>query len=913
MLIETKLHPPPLREGLVRRPALLRQLDVVLGGKLALVSAPAGFGKSTLLGQWAEDLRRRGAAVGWVSLDEGDDDLGRFLDYLSAAINRADPSLGATLSSLLRSSPLVPVDSVLTVLINDLSGRQDQLVLILDDSHHLTSPEIARFIEGLLTYAPPVLHLVLATRGQVPLRTGNLLVRGQIVRLDETSLRFSLEETESFLNELQDLELDPSDILFLQHRTEGWIAGLQLASLSLDGRSEREAFIRRFSGAERDIAGFLVDEVIARLPPDLLDFLLKTSILGRFSPPLAAAVTGASDGERLLRRIGAANLFLIPLDGEGVWFRYHHLFSELLRSLLARSRPEELAALHLRAAHWLARNELPADAVQHALAAGDDALAAGLVEDCCMALIRESHITRVREWLSGLPPAVLASRPRLQLAQVWVCFHMSRPRPAAKILKSARDAIADWERRGLLSDGERQQLRTELRVLTAGVASAADRSATALRIARGWPQRLPKGEAFCEGTLQNVLGFCHYSLGELEAARIACLKARDRHEVAPSVFGTVYSDLILGLVEKAAGNLQEAHRIFARAAQRAREQVGVGSYADAMVGIFEAEILYEWNDLAGAETLLTRHRQVIEECGLVVHEMACKLHVARLAAAHGRLDEALAVLENAERQGLEMRYRRLFSSALHERVKLLLARGDVRAARLALRARGLDEARVTGSRAAVPAQELEHMAFARLQIAENRPEAALRVLAPLAERLRRDERLRRLGQVRVLEATASYRAGDALSALAAIVDVVALCAPQGALRSLIDEGEAAQELLAFGREHVASWSDDGEAGRFVGLVLAERRGRPASPVTRRLRSQAPQFSSRETEVIRLLSHGHSNRDLARTLAVAPDTVKWHLKNIFGKLGVSNRTQAVLRLQELGLAERASGTPGALPR
>ena len=440
--------------------------------------------------------------------------------------------------------------------------------------------------------------------------------------------------------------------------------------------------------------------------------------------------------------------------------------------------------------------------------------------------------------------------------------------------------------------------------------SAADRSRTAARLAQAWLARFPEGQHFSRGTLGNILGFCLYSLGELEAARLACLRARDSHALANSVFGIVYSDLIIGLSEQAAGRLMAAHEQFSRATRHAREALGPGSYAEAMVGIFVVELLYEWDDIPGAERLLQEHRQIIEECGLVVHEMACKLNVAKLAACRGRSDEALSVLESAERQGMATRYRRLFAAALQERVRLLLQRGDAAAARLALKGRGIDEAWIASPRSWRPASEPEHIALARVLAAEGRPEAALRILERLAERLRREGRLHRFAQVRAVAAVAAYQSGDALSALAAIVDAVSLCAPQKAVRTLLDEGAPLLDVLAFGRGRIPSWKTGSEPGQFVERLLSGRQRIEREEALARSRPRASHFSQREAELARLLSRGQSNRELAVALNMAPDTVKWHLKNIFGKLGVSNRTQAVLRLQELGLTQSAS--PASLP-
>lgn len=900
MLIETKLRPPVLRTGLVDRERLLKALDGALSTRLLVVSAPAGFGKSTVLGQWIGTLRERGTPFGWLALDQGDDEIGRFLTYLVAALRRADPDLARSVPALLESSPILPVDSVLTTIVNDLSPRTQPLFLILDDCHFLTAPEIGRFLESLLAYAPACLHLIVATRGPVPFQLANIRVKGQLIKLDDTHLRFSLEETESFLNQTQVLDLPMADIVTLQHRTEGWAAGLQLASLSLEQRQERAEFIRHFSGSHRDVAEFLAHDVLARQSPAMLDFLLETSILNRVSAPLANAVLGRSDGAAMLHAIEAANLFLIPLDRERTWFRYHHLFAEFLQSMLRQRTPERLTELHRRAAAWLSEQGQTSEAVTHALAAGDADRAAALVEDCAMPLIMQSHLTVVRQWLNLLPADLIARRPKLQLAQVWIQFHMSRPQEGARTLKAAKQSIAALAASGSISAKERDALRAELCTLTVGVISAADRSRTAARLAGSWMKSLPEDKPFFKGTLSNIHAFCCYSLGDMEGARAASTRARDAHAQAQSVFGLVYCDLIFGLIEKSTGELGAAHRCFEHAVALARESLGPGSYAEAMVAIFQVELLYEWNELAAAERLLHTHRQIIEECGLVVHEMACKLHIARLAAARGRHDEAIAVLERAERQGLEKRYQRLTASALNDRVRLLLARGDARSARWALRARGIGEDVEIGNIAA----ELEAIALARVLIAEERPDAAMRLLDRVAERVRRDGRMRRLAQVRALAAIAAFRAGDALSALAAAVDTVSLAAPQNAIRGLIDEGNGMHDVLAFARGRMPTWSGDTQTGRYIDKVMqvfAKSERAASAAISRR----NPRFSQREAEVARLLTAGHSNRDLAKTLGMAPDTVKWHLKNIFGKLGVANRTQAVLRLQEIGFRANAS--------
>lgn len=900
MLIQTKLRVPASGNSVVPRPELMQQIDRVADRKLAIVSAPTGFGKSTLLTQWAIARQAEGAAVAWFSADAQDNEIGRFLLYLVAALQRADPTCGTDLPGLIGSSPMLPIDTILLTLVNALNQKDTTLFLVIDDFHHLTAPEITRFMEGLLAYAPERFHLVLGTRNQVGFQLAGLRARGQLVRLDETQLRFSLEQTESYMNSRQALAFSKSEILTLHHRTEGWIAGLHLASLSLRDSEDKVGFLNRFSGAAGDIADFLVHEVLSRQPAEVLDFLLCTAILERFSAPLADAVSGSRNAAERIRQIEAANLFLIALDQDRIWFRYHALFADLLRGILQRENPVRLARLHLRAAQWLSGAGLTADAVQHALSAGDGDMAAGLVEACCMPLIRDSNITQVRDWLRRLPAEITAQRPRLQLAQVWIDFHSSQPHAGARSLRHVRDELVRRSAAGQLTSRETEEFRAELLVLTAGIASAADHSRIGARIAERALREVPAHMEFLRGVAGNVLGFCQYSMGHLEPGRLACLRARENHLGGQSTFGVLYSDLILGLIDKAAGDLTSALAHLSRATQLARATNGPGSYSAAMVGIFEAEILYERDDLTAAEQLLIQHRPVIEECGLVVHDMSCKLLAARLAAAHGDIDPALAALEAAERLGLRNHYRRLFAGALHERIKLLLARGEVRYARMILTSRGITESWLTSDRSLRPASELEHLAMARVLVAEDRPEAALPLLDALAARQKRDGRLRRYAQVRAVTAIAALRTGDGLAALAAISDAVSISMKGVAVRTLTEEAAPLQEVLAFARARIPGWRyPTTETGRFAArLMQPDLRGtaKEVSPAPLRLADLSP----READIARLLGNGMANREISESLSIAPDTVKWHLKNIFGKLGAGNRTQAVLRLQEIGL-------------
>jgi LuxR family maltose regulon positive regulatory protein len=907
-LIGTKYRLPPLDAAAVDRRRLHALLARAEGSRLTTIAAPAGFGKTTLLLQWARRLEADRVPVAWLSLDEDDDEVGRFLCYLIAAIQAAQPRLGKSAVSLLRSSPNLPVAPALASLVNDLARVEGRFTVMLDDVHWLTQPALLQALESLLTYAPATVHFVLAGRGALPLAAARLKVRGQVTELLEADLRFDLEETQEFLNTRRALALSSADLVVLQHRTEGWAAGLQLASLSLERRVERSAFIDSFSGTDRDIADFLASDVFTRQPRALQDFMLRTSFLKRMNAELAAALTDLTPAEAgdMLKRIERAGLFLVPLDSEERWFRYHHLFSDFLRHQMSRRQPEAIPALHLKAAAWLEAAGETADAIHHLLAADAGAAAADKVEACAMDLIRQSHIVRLGDWLRRLPDDLVQRRPRLLLSQVWLEFQFNRPIEAARALRLARRAIAQSSP----DDEQRRQWQSELRVLMCGVVSASDRSARARAMARRWIVDLPEDQPFLSGVLKNVLAYCEYSLGNLAAAREACHAARRSHVRSQSLFGIVYADLLLGLTEKAAGDLKEAAQLFGRARSIADEALGAGSYAAALVGVFQGEIQYEWNNLSETAHSLDEYRDIVEESALMAHETVASMLGARLEAAQGRIDAALAGLDRAERRhGARARHTRLGAGLLHERVRLLLGRGDRMGARLAIQNFGIDADTGQFFRPVppVPSSDFERLALARFWIAEDRAAAAIGALEPLAARLAQQGRGRRLLQVRLLTAIAGLRNGANDAAERALLASVAEARRQNLLRSFLDEGLPAAELVERLRRRCAGRAAADLIGselepvrHYLDRLAAAFGSQRIGPGRPRADHPALHLSQRELEVVKLLCNGFSNHQLSRQLAISPDTVKWHLKNIFGKLGVDNRAQAIVAAERLGL-------------
>ncbi|MCL4068410.1 LuxR C-terminal-related transcriptional regulator [Pseudomonas sp. GX19020] len=892
-VIDTKIHPPLLRSTLLRREATLALMDQALAHPLTVLRAPAGFGKTTLVAQWGAGLEETGFA--WLSLDPMADSGRSFILHLIRAVGRALPTPDIALQNLITSESL-SATGALAALVAAVLAAGRPLVLVLDDLHRLTSAEALAFLQSLIDHAPSRLHIVLISRSDPPLHLAHLRARGQLVRIPDSALRFSRAETADFLHESLGLTMEPAELTTLHTRTEGWIAALQLAGLAMNEEGDRPGFLARFSGAGGDIAAFLGQEVLSRLPADMMDFLSRSAVLEWFDADLAARVTGHKDAAAMIRRIDQANLFLVALTPSRTTFRYHHLFADLLRSL---PRTAELApALNRAAADCLSARGLEIDAVHYALAAGDTLRAAELVETCCMAAVKLGQITRLRAWLERLPPGVNDSRPRLLLAQAWVYFHSSAPRRALTCVRAARDLLRQMQSDAALPRETHAALWAEMQVLGVGALSAGERSARARRMALALLPTLPHQEHFLRGTLNNVLGFCEYSLGSLGPARLACSRGRAAHEQAGSVFGMAYSELILGLIEKSAGNLQIARQHFASGADMAREALGAGSYAEAMAAVFQAELAYESDNLDAAARHLADHRGEMEAFGLVVHEMTVRLSAARLSAARGETAAAIAILSEAEVSGARNHYRRLVASALNDHVRLLLAGGNAALARGVLMARGVSEDSSESPGAPSTAHEMEQIALSRVLIAEGTAAAAHERLTRIVGRLRYSGRLRRLVQVQAVNAIAALNAGERMAALNAISEAVETAFRQGALRSLLDEGAALARVIDWARPRIPSWSRDVALSAFV-TGLHSRLAPSATAAGPQTQAAPPLLSPKEAEVAAALQAGASNREISEQLAISMDTVKWHLKNIFSKLGVSSRIQAVLALSARG--------------
>jgi len=892
-VLETKLYVPRPRPGQVRRSRLSERLDPGTGTKLVLVSAPAGFGKSTLLSEWLAappaDGRRRSAA--WLSLDPGDNDQAHFWTYVIAGLRKLSPAMGASALELLQTPQALPVQAVLTTLINDLGTIDGDVVLVLDDYHLIESRDVHDGMTFLLDHLPPQLHLVIASRADPPLPLARLRVRGELVEVRAADLRFTAEETASYLNEAMGLHLTEPDVEALAGRTEGWIAALQLAALSMQGRDDAADFIAGFAGDDRYVVDYLVEEVVQRQPAAVQDFLLRTSVLSRLSGPLCDAVAGATGGKAMLQALERGNLFLVPLDDQRRWYRYHHLFADVLQARLLDEVPELVPELHRRASRWYADHDEPVEAIRHAMAGGDVERAADLVELSLAVVRRDRQEALLRSWLGELPEDLVRSRPVLCIAFAGSMLGTAEVEGVEARLEDAERWVEEMARQSdgrrpegmvAINEEELRRLPTWVAVYRAGLALALGDGETTIAHARRALSLREDEDLLALGAGTALIGLACWAEGDIETtyeAYVACLDTFERAGHVADVLGIA---ITVGDICVIRGRLSEAMRTYENAL---RLVAGHGApvprgTADMYVGM--SGVRHARGDLEGAHHDLLRSQELGEHKGLPQNRYRWRVAMARIREAEGDLDGALDLLDEAERM-----YVGDFSPRVRP-VPALKARVRIRQGRL-------DDVRDWARREGLSMddeltylREYEHVTLARAVLAEGRIGEAVGLLTRLLEAAEAGGRIGAVIEILVVQALALQQAHDRPAALSVLQQALALAEAEGHVRVFVDEGAPMAELLraageqgpaAYARQLLASLGGPGPAP--VGVLVAP-------------------LSEREREVLRLLATDLSGPEIARRLVVSLNTVRTHTKNIYAKLGVNSRRAAVRRAEELDL-------------
>ncbi len=900
-LLETKLHVPRLRRGLVTRPRLSDRLSRGAESALTLVSAPAGFGKTTLLTEWLAAAPADGRSAAWLSLDQRDNDSAVFWTYLVTALQTAAHGVGAG-ALLLLQSPQSPIETVLATLVNDLHATPNDVVLVLDDYHVIEARDVQDGMTFLLEHLPPQIHLVIASRADPALPLARLRGRGELVEIRGADLRFTPDEAAEYLNEAMGLALTAEDVGALEGRTEGWIAALQLAALSMQGRDDIAGFISGFAGDDRYIVDYLVEEVLQRQPEHVRSFLLQTSILSRLNGSLCDAVTGQDGGKAMLEALDRGNLFLVSLDDRRQWYRYQHLFRDVLRARLLDEQPDRVHELHRRASGWYEQNGERSEAIHHAMAGEAFERAADMVELAIPAMSQGRREATLRRWLEALPDEVITVRPvlsvgyaaallvhgelegveaRLRDAERWLGTTAGAPESRAP--STAMVVVDDEAFRGLPS---------AIAVYRAAQAWVLGDVAGTMTHARRALDLVGADGHLGRGAAAGMLGLAHWTSGDLDAAHRWWADSQASLEKAGHHSDMLGCAIALADIRIAQGRLHEAMSTYERGLKVATAQGPpvLRGAADMHVGM--SGLLRERNDLDAALQHLLTSRELGEHVGLPQNRHRWRVAMARVREAKGDLAGALDLLDEAER---------LYNGDLFPdvrpiaalRARVLAAQGKLDEALSWARERGLS---VDDDLSYL--REFEHITLARVLLAGYTAERADRSnheATRLLERLlRAAEEGARTGsviEILVLQALAHQTQGDIPAALASLQRALMLSEPEGYVRVFVDEGPPMASLLR-------AVAKQGIAPNYVRRLLAAlNKTDDSTPVTQGL---IDPLSERELVVLRLLGTDLNGPEIARELIVSVNTVRTHTKNIYAKLGVTNRRAAVRRAQELRL-------------
>ena len=910
-LLETKLYVPKSRRHPVARPRLSDRLGNGTETKLTLVSAPAGFGKSTLLAEWIAHSPTVQRSIAWLSLDQGDSQPASFWTYLISALRTVVPNVGARALDQLRGSQPPSIEGILATVLNEINAADRDIVLVLDDFHLVGSHDIQVGMEFLLEHMPPRMHVVIATRADPGLRLSRLRARGELVEIRAVDLRFNPDEAASYMNEVMGLNLSPTDVAALETRTEGWIAALQLAGLSLQGRDDVGTFIAGFAGDDRYIVDYLAEEVLQRQPEHVRSFLLDTSVLARLSGPLCDAVTASSGGGATLEALDRGNLFLVPLDDRRQWYRYHHLFGDVLHSRLLAGDPGRAADLHRRASDWHERAGDRPEAIRHALAGDDFARAADLVELAIPQMGRDRQEATLHGWLAVLPEELIRARPVLSdgyagniLARGMTEGIEERLRDAERWLAANAEGstmAGDATPAMVVADEAAfRKLPASIAIHRAGLARLLGDVAGTIAHARRALDLVGEDDPIGRASASALLGLAHWSNADLETADDLYGRSLALFEKIGFLADTLGLRITLADMQIARGRLRDALSTYEQGLElvdRSSTTVLRGA-ADMHVGM--SEVLGERNDPVGAAEHLEQARRLGEDNGLPQHPYRWRVAAARLRQAAGDLPAANELLKDAER-----RYFTDFSPPARPvaavRARLLIVQGNLPEAWRWAR----DEA-VSAQDQLTYVREFEHLTLARLMLAEARRDRASEAAEGLVDFVERllaaaDDggRMGSAIDALVVLALAHHTSGDRTAALAAFTRAIALAEPEGYVRIFADEGPPMAALLKFAmrQKDVAV-----AASRLLSALLAADAALPTQ------QTLIEPLSERELEVLRLLQGDLDGPDIARELTVSLATVRTHTRNVYAKLGVNSRRAAVRRAVELGLFSRSPESP-----
>jgi LuxR family maltose regulon positive regulatory protein len=912
ILLRTKLSVPPLRASLVPRPHLIERLDqgLKLGHKLTLVSAPAGFGKTTLVCEWASNLNLRSDRakesqianqIAWLSLDEGDDDPTRFLTYFITALKQVEgiePILGDVALSMLRSPQPPPTNVILTSLINEVAEISDRIILVLDDYHSIEASPVDDALTFLLEHLPPQIHLVIATRDDPNLQISRLRGRDQLTELRAADLRFSASETAEFLNQVMGLDLSADDISALETRTEGWVSGLQLAAISMQGRKDVSSFIRSFTGSHRLVLDYLIEEVLNRQTQNIQTFLLRTSILNRLTGSLCGALTGWENSQETLEMLDRANLFIIPLDDERRWYRYHHLFADLLRQRLSRKFGDDVLGLHAKASAWYENNGQLSEAVRHAVNAGEFERAAQLVEQHTVAIFTRGNLHALLRWIKALPDKVLRSRPWLCVYHAWgLAFvgQLSEVDEFLEITESIVQSETQPEWRGIQIPSGNHEILGNIAAIRAYIAVMDGDFPNVIEQAQRAEMLLTPSSMWAGSVCQWAMGYAHYSQGDLDQAAEYFAEVIRYGRIIENIWTITTGMTDLASTYREQGQLNRCVSLCREALQLVNEYRG---QRFGYVGRLEsrlADVLCEQNILPEAIHYANSGVEKAHNWKNPNHYVFAYQVKAKVLHAQGDIQGAKTAIKEADRMWRAAPISKSLSDSQEKsQILLWISDGDLPSATRWM-VEFQDEIQKKGG---ALENVLRLISITRVMIAQGQLDEAWVHLEKLEKLSKRTKRFNSHIEVLILSALVLDSKNEKEIALDYLHKSLTMAAKEGYVRIFVNEGPPMARLL---HEALSRGISPDYVRQLLGAFPIDEPEQATSTKSKVDQSELIEpLSEREIEVLELIAEGLTNQEISSRLYITLNTVKTHTRQFYAKLGVHTRTQAVARGRALGL-------------